>query len=262
MAETEARNEPAIIAMREPPGVHRRPEMLRWGACVAVAVCVHIAGAFALLARWNDPSDAVASAPAIMVELAPVPVAPDTVRSQQPAGPRQDEAQPEPELPKSVGKVETKAEVVKDAELPATQPKLADEQIEKRPKRRHASLASAPSTAEQRAERAAASAPGAASHNSDALPNWKSALVARLERFKRYPPEAQSRGEYGVAQLAFSVDRSGTVHHARIMHSSGSNVLDRETIALAERASPMPAPPPEISGSQIPIIVPIRYNAR
>ena len=104
--------------------------------------------------------------------------------------------------------------------------------------------------------------PGASSRNSDAVPNWKSQLVARLERYKRYPSEAQSRGEHGVAQLAFNVDRSGGVHNARIVHSSGSSILDRETLTLVERAQPLPPPPPEVTGSQIPIVVPIRYNAR
>jgi protein TonB len=105
-----------------------------------------------------------------------------------------------------------------------------------------------------------APAPGAASHNPDALPNWKSALVARLERYKRYPSEAESRGEHGVAQLAFSVDRGGHVHNARIVRSSGSSALDRATLALLERAQPLPPPPPEIHGAQIAIVVPIRYN--
>ena len=141
-------------------------------------------------------------------------------------------------------------------------PASVEKPKEKKQKQKHASLASAPSTAEQRAERAAAPTPGATSRNPDALPNWKSALVARLERYKRYPPEAQSRGEYGVAQLAFNVDRSGGVHHPHITRSSGSSLLDRETVALAERASPMPPPPPEVAGAQIPIVVPIRYNAR
>ena len=84
-----------------------------------------------------------------------------------------------------------------------------------------ASPPSAPSTAEDRAERAAAPAPGAR-RNPNAVPNWQSLLVATLERSKRYPSEARARGEQGVAQLAFSIDRNGGVHHARIVHSSGS----------------------------------------
>src|SRR6185312_6789665 len=65
------------------------------------------------------------------------------------------------------------------------------------------------------ANRPAAPMPGLSSRNSDALPNWKTQLVAKLERSKRYPSEA--RGDQGTAQLAFSVDRQGSVHNARIV---------------------------------------------
>lgn len=262
MVEPEAQNQPAMIATRETLTFRGRPDVLRWGACIAVALFIHIAGAVALLSRWNNPADVVADAPVIMIELAPVPVAPDVTPFKLPPGPRQPEARPAPDQPKTVEKAEIKTELVKEAELPATQLKPADKPAEKKLIQKQASLASAPSTAQQRAERAAARAPGSVSHNPDAVPNWKSALVARLERYKRYPPEAQSRAETGVTQLAFSVDRSGGVHHAHVVRSSGSNVLDREAVALAERASPMPPPPAEITGSQIPIVVPIRYNTR
>lgn len=257
----ESGDAPTMIAEREETAtVHRWPEAVRWGTCLVLALSVHAAGAVALLVQWNDSSDLVANAPVIMIELAPVPVAPDVTPSQLPPGPQQADAQPETEAPNE--KIEIKTDLAKEAELPATPPPPIEKPQEKKLRQKHASLASAPSTAEQRAARAAAPTPGAASHNPDALPNWKSALVARLERYKRYPAEAQSRGENGVAQLAFSVDRSGGVHHAHIMRSSGSSLLDRETVALAERASPMPPPPPEVAGAQIPIVVPIRYNTR
>jgi protein TonB len=262
MTESDENKQPTMIALRESSSVRGRPEVLRWGACIAVALFIHVAGAVALLARWNDPADAIANAPVIMIELAPVPVAPDVTPSQLPPGPQQPQARPEPAQPKTVEKAEIKTELVKEAELPASQPQPPDKPAEKKQIQKQASLASAPSTAQQRAERTAAQAPGSVSHNPDAVPNWKSALVARLERYKRYPPEAQARAETGVTQLAFSVDRSGGVHHARVVRSSGSNVLDREAVALAERASPMPPPPAEITGAQIPIEVPIRYNAR
>ena len=87
-------------------------------------------------------------------------------------------------------------------------------------------------------------------------------MVATLERSKRYPSEARARGEQGVAQLAFSIDRHGGVHHARIVRSSGSSLLDEATLALIERAQPLPPPPPEIAGAEIAIVVPIRYNIR
>jgi protein TonB len=253
-----------MIAVRETAVVRRWPEALRWGTCLVLALGLHAAGAAALLSRWSDDLDVVANAPVIMIELAPVPVAPNI---RPPAGPQQDEAQvqarPESAQQKPVEKVEIKSEPVDEAELSITPPpKPIEEPREKKPKEKHASLTSAPSPAEQRAERTAAPTPGAASRNPNALPNWTSQLVARLERYKRYPPEAHSRSVHGEAQLAFSVDRKGGVHSARIARSSGSSLLDRETLALVERAAPMPPPPPEVAGAQIPIVVPVRYNTQ
>jgi protein TonB len=237
---------------------------LRWGACFALALGVHAAGAAALLARWSEDSDSVANAPLIMIELSALPVAPDIKPTEVPPGPQQSEAQPELEPAKPVEKtIELPPEPRAEPQLAVTPPlKQVEKPAEKKIRQKHASVASAPSTAENKAERAAAAMPGAASHNPDALPNWKSQLVARLERYKQYPSQAQSRGEQGVAQLAFSVDRSGGVHHARIVRSSGSSLLDEATLALVERAAPLPLPPPEISGAQIAIVVPIRYNMR
>ena len=235
----------------------------------------------------------MANAPVIMVELAPVPVAPKTTPTELAPGPVQNEAkaepEPQPEPEKPVTKLEPdpvkpieKAELPPLPEIPQAEPvpvvtpppkpssrskrksrrKQVERPKEKKPRHRHASIASAPSAADREATRAAAPSPGANSHNPNAMPNWKSALVARLERYKRYPAEAQARGEHGVAQLAFSVDRSGGVHHARIVRSSGSHALDSATLALVERAAPLPPPPPEVHGAQIAITVPIRYNMR
>jgi len=199
-----------------------------------------------------------------MLDLAPVAVAPEVVPNELPPDPvlsRAEEREPEPEKP--VEKVEMQPDRAPQSELAVTPPpKPVEKPKEKKPKQRHMSVASAPSSAEHKAERAAASAPGAASHNPDALPNWKSLLVSKLERAKRYPAEARARGEQGVAQLAFSIDRHGGVHNARIARSSGSSLLDHETLTLVERAAPLPPPPLGMSGSQIAIIVPIRYNIR
>ena len=142
----------------------------------------------------------------------------------------------------------------------APPPKVLEKPKDKTPKQKHASLASAPSPAEQKADRAAAPMPGASSRDSNALPNWKSQLVAQIERHKRYPDEA--RGDRGVVQVAFGVDRSGGVHHPRVVAGSGSSVLDRDAIAWLERSQPLPPPPPEMTGAMISITVPLRYNYR
>jgi len=237
----------------------RWPEAARWGACFALAVAFHAAGAAALFARWSEDSNLVAGTAVVMVDLAPVAVSPNITTDVAP-GPLQQEAEPEPQPEKPIEKVELPPDPQAEPVVAVTPPPKLEPPKEKKPKQKHASLASAPTRADQQVDRPAAPMPGLSSRNSDALPNWKTQLVAKLERSKRY--QSESRGDQGIAQLAFSVDRQGGVHNARIVRSSGSSVLDHETLALVQRAQPLPPPPPEVSGAQIPIVVPIRYNAR
>ena len=98
--------------------------------------------------------------------------------------------------------------------------------------------------------------------NAAAMASWQRLLAAALERRKNYPPEARSQGEQGTATLAFRIDRAGNVHGARIARSSGSSALDRETLALLQRATPLPPPPADVPGGEIPISVPIRYSIK
>ena len=254
-------DESIINATRDIVALRRWPETLRWGGCLALALGIHAAGA-AVLLGWGESPDLVANAPLIMIELAALPVAPDVKPTEVPPGPQQSEAQPEPEPAKPVeNTIELPPEPRAEPQLEVTPPpKQVEKPVEKKIRQKHASLASAPSTAENKAERAAAPMPGASSQNPDAVPNWRSQLVARLERYKRTPAEAPNAS--GIATLAFSVDRSGGVHRARIARSSGSSLLDAETLALVERAAPLPPPPTDVPGSLIAVEVPIRYNMR
>jgi periplasmic protein TonB len=93
-------------------------------------------------------------------------------------------------------------------------------------------------------------------------PSWESRLVKRLQAFKRYPGAAQSRGEEGVALLAFSVDRNGHVLTRRIVKSSGHADLDEEVLAMIERAQPLPPFPPGMTQTELSLTVPIRFSLR
>lgn len=239
----------------------RWPETLRWSACFALALCFHAAGGAALLARWNESADMIANAPLIMIDLAPVAVSPESTPNELPPGPQQVQAQPESQPDKPIDKVEMAPQPDAEPLLSVTPPpKPLEKPKDKKPKQKHASLASAPSSADQKADRVAAPAPGASSRDPNALASWKSLLVAQIERHKRYPEAA--RGDRGVAQVAFSVDRSGGVHHARVVSSSGSSLLDRDALAWLERSQPLPSPPSDMPGAMISITVPLRYNYR
>jgi protein TonB len=234
-------------------------DAVRWGLCFALVLFFHVAGAIALMARWTGDDDLVANAPVIMIDLAPVPVAALTQPTELPPDIVESNiAEPEPEPLQEKPLIELPQQP--KADFPVMPPPKPVERPKEKPKQKSASLASAPSTAERKAERAVGPAPGASSHNLSALPNWRSALAAQLERHKRYPSDGN--GASGVSQLAFSVDRHGGVHNARIVRSSGSSALDQATLALIARAQPLPSPPPEIQGVQIAIVVPIHYSMR
>jgi protein TonB len=254
----------------------RLPNVLRWCACFGIALGIHAAGAGALIARWNDNADTVANAPVIMIDLAPVAVAPQTTPTEVPPAQVESKQQiePDPEPEKPIEKVEPKPEPEPEPEpeakselaMPPPKPPEAEKPVEekkevrKKPRHRVASLANAPSAADQKADRAAAPLPGVNARNADALRNWTSQLVAQIERHKRYPAEA--RGASGTALVSFSVDRSGGAHLTRVVRSSGDSVLDRDAVAWVERSQPLPPPPADRSGNRFPVVVPLRYNSR
>src|SRR5581483_2326795 len=234
------------------------PEAVRWIACFALAAAFHAAGMAALFARWGEDSDLVAKAPVVLVDLAPVAVSPNITPNELPPGPQRQEAEPEPLPEKPIEKVELPPDPQAEPVAVMPSPKPVEKPKEKKLRQKHASLPSAPSTAEQKADQAAAPTPGVSSRDSHALPNWITQVAARLERNKRYPSGA--RGDQGEATIAFSVDRQGGVHNVRIVRGSGVSALDQEALALVKRAQPLPPPPPEIPGAQIPLIQTVRYH--
>lgn len=248
----------------------------RWSSGLALALAVHVAIAAALIAHWRGNRERLTGAPAILVDFAPAPAAPAVTPTALPHGPPRpqqaaaaqvtpksvpqkqisDEPSPAPQKSKTVELKPAPAQTTDILPLPRpTQIRKTEKAAPRRPSR-----ASAPSPSLHQARRAVARAPGASTPDPAALPNWKSSLLARLERYKRYPAEAQARREEGVAQLAFSVDRSGGVHHVRIVRTSGSALLDHATLELVERAQPLPPPPPELGRNSVSVVVPIRYH--
>jgi len=91
-------------------------------------------------------------------------------------------------------------------------------------------------------------------------PSWQTALVRHLQQYKRYPGEAQARGEEGVVQLSFTVDRTGHVLNREIVRSSGHRQLDNEVMSMIERAQPLPPFPASMPQAKLDLTVPIRFS--
>ena len=252
-----------------------RPELVRWGLCAAVDIAAHGLVVVGLTAR-SDEAELEGGAPVVTLELAPVAVAPPAPPRDLAPGPllesesQERVAEEAPALPERKEPEKEKPEEKVVEQPPAADPEVAmapepppeEGPIEHKPPPVTAPAAPVP-TAPQTAPAPAKLAAGPPvapmpRPTSAALASWQRLLVAQLERHKRYPPQA--RGKVGEARLAFSIDRTGRVLASRIVHSSGSEALDQEALALVRRAAPFPPPPAGLPDDRLSFVVPIRYR--
>jgi protein TonB len=249
----------------------------RWSLAAAAVSAAH-AGAIAsyLLFVAAEPPGA-ANAPAVLFDLAPMPVAPVSQADLAP-GPEMVEAQPAPAPPAPVEtrpveplpKLEAPAEVAlptPEPRLEATPEEKPTETPQEKPVERFEQAPPAPqTTTAPRSERrnspvARAPSPGS-TQASAAMASWRDLLAARLQRAKRYPGSAEARHAEGTATLSFSMDRHGRVLSQRIVKSSGHADLDQEVLALLQRAQPLPPFPPGMTQAVMHLSVPIRFSLR
>ena len=264
---------------------------LRWTTAVAVAITGHALVWLALIWRLAETTPAE---PPAAIELTAIPMAPEMPQNIAP-GPQITEAQrespsavpevdeeptvlepitsvdqsmdiqpisdPQPEIKVSELPKVDETERMPDATPPLFKPKAQKPPLKTREVDRKKSInrqTTAPPTSNARnGVTAAAPSAGASFDSSRSSASWKSALMAHLNRYKRFPPGAISSG---TTSIAFTISRSGQVLSSRLVRSSGEGVLDQEAVALPRRASPVPAPPPSVGGASITLSVPIRFD--
>lgn len=255
-----------------------RQETLRWGLSGFVVLLAHFSVAAAVVVGWNDADDSFDPVGAMVIEFAPTPVAPDNMPAEIAPGPDQVQAEATPErLAEPTEKVVEKVvepDKVKEEQQdvpPQENPevalqKKAPEPTPEKPAPSEAQLAAPVTTAPQMSKVDVAPLPAAPMQtqfnlaDSNAIPTWKKQVARKLERNKRYP--ANAHDEKGIAHLEFSLDRQGHLKSSRIIKSSGSSALDRETLDLVKRAEPFAAPPPAMAGEEVFLTVPIKFNVR
>ena len=96
--------------------------------------------------------------------------------------------------------------------------------------------------------------------NPNALNAYAAQIRAKLNRYKKYPPEAAIRRIGGVATVNFTVNRQGEVISFRLARSSGQPMLDQEALALLKRCSPFPPMPEGLPPNTLNLTVPINFN--
>ena len=250
-------------------------DLRRWLISGAIIVLAH-GGIAAGMVNWRDEIEPAEPAAAVVIEFAPMPVAPAMPQTNIAPGPEQVMSDASPNKP--VESLEEKQKVEKVASKPVEEPPpevkpAPNPEVAVEPPRevqhespRQAPHLPAPTTSAPQAipERTAA-LPAAPTRgritpqNSSALATWRSQIVAVIERNKHYPETSARRGEQGVTQVFFSLDRQGRVIDSRVVRSSGASALDEEALALLRRAQPFPPVPPEILGDRVNLILPLRF---
>jgi protein TonB len=259
-----------------------RGDVTRWLASAVVVVGLHAAGVAALLA-WHDPLGVGDASPGVVVDLAPYAppsestedVAPGPIQ-QQAAAPAPPTVEPKPEdkadetvAPKPEEKVEAKTEP-----KPEQNP---EEKIEVPPAPMPPIAAVPPPEAvppppEPKAQPAPASdIPPAPVTTAPPRPHeasvvetnaWHKALFDCIQRNKDYPAAARARGEKGVVQVAFSIDRQGRVISSRVAQASGHASLDKAAIATIQKTQRCAPPPVDMPGEEFSFTVPVAFSLR
>ena len=232
----------APIAHPLTPDQGRRPSRSRPATGFAISIGLHLALAGGLLLGGLRPPTIVAAPLAPMVvelERAAPPSPPQDVAP----GPQQVERQasrPSPPQP-----------------LPLKTTPLADQPIYVAPPKPSAPSDPGPMAPETTAPPTLA-APPASQATSDVKITWEGQLLARLEKYRRFPEGARARRQQGVVHVRFRIDRPGRVLWARVERSSGFGELDRAALDTLRRAQPLP-PIPANRPDEVELVVPVEF---
>ena len=253
-------------------------DLLRWSICFVAILSLHGAVAAALLMKPVE-GDTFDSTIAVDVDFTTESIRDAQARDIAPGEEQMQTDAAPPPMEKAELKAEAKVEPVKEP-LPAPDeptplpplPAMAEPEValdtvapkeqKKEEEKKEDEAETLPNAAPPVVAASATTAPTASAARTALMVSWKRRLALHLQRNKRYPPEAHTKREHGIVKVSFVVDRQGHIMSSTIAKSSGSNALDRETLALLQRAQPLPTPPSDVGGSQFAFSVPILFELK
>jgi TonB family protein len=244
-----------------------------WVAAAAVALTCHVAfAAFALSRLLNEPDDEDLGAPG--VEIALELTSPKLRASDLPPGPESEASVA------SRAAVEQKEE--KSPDLPKETPKESDDperqvsrEKSKTPNENQPKEKVSNASEESLAQKAAATpaiestlaSPKSATVDQGtgrskyrARISWQKELLAHLDKYKHYPDDRS--GLSAKILLRLTLDRTGRVLSSDVLESSGDPAFDKAALAMIEKASPVPAPPPLVADEGLVFSLPVIFQER
>ena len=92
------------------------------------------------------------------------------------------------------------------------------------------------------------------------LGKYGNQLAYEFAKYKQYPRIAQLRGWQGTVRVKLEVDAGGVVTSSTISDSSGFDVLDKQALEMAKKATPLPLPPESLRHHPFVITVPVMFR--
>lgn len=89
---------------------------------------------------------------------------------------------------------------------------------------------------------------------------YNDAVKQRIQANRFYPPQARQKGIAGKSVVAFFVNRDGTLADARLLASSGDEMLDKEAVQNIRRAAPYPPLPDVIKAEPFALQIAIVFK--
>jgi len=244
-----------------------------WIFAAVLALGAHLAFAAFAIARMSEPDDDDLGAPGI--EIAYELASTQNAMSELPPGPEseasaasppvveQKTAEKQTDLPK-----ETPVESENPDRLVTIEKTDKPKEEEPEPKAKMmkpsdesaAQEATAAPTIENAPQSAKSTTPdqGTGQSRQRARVTWQKELLAHLDKFKRYPAERSQKGAEIVVTM--TLDRTGHVLAANISRGSGDDAFDHAALAMVERASPVPPPPPLIADEGLDFSLPVIFR--
>jgi TonB family protein len=108
-------------------------------------------------------------------------------------------------------------------------------------------------------KKVAVSTPGGGVDARSVVVRYQMMLLRHLAAYKRYPQISRTRRQEGVVMVKFTMDRAGRVLSASLASAPHFTALDEEGVAILRRATPLPAPPAELQGDPLSLVVPIEF---
>jgi len=213
----------------------------RWAALAGTSFVYMLIAAGLFLSFEVSSPPPRPSAP-IFVSLLPLASPPETPPKPKVTPKPVEKQEKKPTPPKLPPAVRT---VVPIATLPAPQPQPVTSPV------------STPAQSETAAPRTAP-APSAPQVSSNAPDTWEGRVLARLEKFRRYPGAARSARQQGVVYIRFRINRDGHVLISSLVRSSGYPALDQAALETLRRADPLPRIPAN-RPDEIELSVPVEF---